>query len=164
MSGHAQGHGHSHENMVPKAAIAFAGALILASFTLVASVRSNLLPAAPTAAELRQEQGIVKVRERMLHFADTEAGEVLVTDAKSGEEVARIGQEGSGFIRGVMRGLARERRMHGLDASQPFRLTLWQDSAVTLIDPTTDRTLELNGFGGTNRAAFLKLLVPEAKL
>jgi len=157
------GHGHSHDNMVPPAAIAFAGALIVASFALVASVRSNILPAAPTAAELRTAQSIGKVRERLLHFADTPAGEVLITDARSGAEVARIGQEGSGFIRGVMRGLARERRMHGLDATQPFRLTLWQDTAVTLVDPTTGRILELNGFGSTNRAAFLKLLVPEVQ-
>jgi putative photosynthetic complex assembly protein len=158
------GHGHSHDNMVPPAAIAFAGALILASFTLVLSVRSNILPAAPTQAELRQEKGVKPVRERMLHFADTADGFVLVTDARSGAEVARIGQEGSGFIRGVMRGLARERRMHQLGAKVPFKLTLYQDTSLTLVDPTTGRTLELNGFGHTNRAAFLKLIAPEAKI
>lgn len=158
------GHGHSHENMVPTAAIAFAGALVLASFTLVASVRSNILPAAPTQSELRQVKGVKPVRERMLHFADTPDGFVLVTDATTGEQVAKIGQEGSGFIRGVMRGLARERRMHKLDGRVPFKLTLHQDTSLTLVDPTTGRTLELNGFGHTNRAAFLKLIVPDVKL
>lgn len=159
MSGH--GH-HHHENMVPPAAIALAGMLIAASFALVVSVRSNLLPAAPTAAELRAAKHVGLVRERLLKFSDTAAGEVLVTDARSGREVARIGQDGSGFIRGVMRGLARERRMHGLDASKPFRLSLWDDTQLTLVDMATGRTIELNGFGHTNRAAFLRLIVPEA--
>lgn len=157
-------HHHHHENMVPTAAIAFAGALVLASFSLVVSVRSNILPPAPTQSELRQEKGVKPVRERLLRFADTADGMVLVTDATTGEEIARIGQEGSGFIRGVMRGLARERRMHKLDDTVPFKLTLFQDTSLTLIDPTTGRTLELNGFGHSNRSAFLKLIAPEVKI
>lgn len=159
----SHGHGHSHENMVPTGAIVFAGVLVLSAFTMVASVRSNLLPAAPTASELRNEKHVSAVAERMLNFADTADGFVLITDAATGAEVARIGQEGSGFIRGVMRGLARERRMHGFDGAKPFRLTLWGDTALTLTDTATGRIIELNGFGHTNRAAFLKLIAPGAK-
>lgn len=157
-------HGHSHENMVPTGAIVFAGVLVLSAFAMVASVRSHLLPAAPTQSELRNEKHVPAVAERLLHFADTPDGFVQVTDARSGAVVARIGQEGSGFIRGVMRGLARERRMHHLDASQPFRLTLWGDTSLTLVDTATGRIIELNGFGHTNRGAFYRLLVPGATI
>lgn len=158
----SQSHGHSHENMVPTGAIVFAGVLIGSAFLMVASVRSNLLPAAPTQSELRNEKHVPAVKERLLNFADTPDGFVQVTDAKTGEVVARIGQEGSGFIRGVMRGLARERRMHHVGAAQPFRLTLWGDTSLTLVDTATGRIIELNGFGHTNRAAFLKLIAPGA--
>jgi putative photosynthetic complex assembly protein len=85
-------------------------------------------------------------------------GFVRVTDARSGDIVAMFGQEGSGFIRGVMRGMARERRMHKLDASRPFRLTLYADTQLALTDMATGRVVELSGFGATNRAAFARLL------
>jgi putative photosynthetic complex assembly protein len=66
----------------------------------------------------------------------------------------------SGFIRGVMRGLARDRHLRGLDGSIPFRLTLWQNQDLALQDLATGRMIELNGFGDTNRAAFISLLAP----
>lgn len=148
---------HRHDGLIPAGAIRIAGLLVLFSFLFVLAVRLNLLPAAPTAAQLRDEAQVAPIAERRLLFAD-QNGFVSVTDARDGRVVAMIGQEGSGFIRGVMRGLARERRMHGFDASQPFRLTLYADGELVLTDTATDRLIELNGFGGTNRAAFLKLL------
>ena len=82
----------------------------------------------------------------------------MVTDARTGAKVASFGQEGSGFIRGVMRGLARERRMHGHGAQAPFRLTRYVDDQLSLVDMATGRIIELNGFGHTNVAAFNRLL------
>jgi putative photosynthetic complex assembly protein len=57
-----------------------------------------------------------------------------------------------------MRGLARERRMHGIDSTPPFDLTLWKDGELSLTDTVTGRSVELNAFGTTNRATFLDLL------
>ena len=64
----------------------------------------------------------------------------------------------SGFIRGVMRGLARDRRMRGIGEAPPFRLTLWRDGELSLLDEATGRAIELSAFGSTNRAAFAALL------
>ena len=57
-----------------------------------------------------------------------------------------------------MRGLARERRMHGIGSEAPFTLTQWRDGELTLTDSATGRSIELNAFGTTNRAAFAALL------
>lgn len=152
---------HSHDNMIPVGAIRLAGLLVAASLVFVVAVRVNLLPASPTAATLRQQAHVAVVGDRQLLFAD-QNGFVRVTDAQNGGVVAMIGQQGSGFIRGVMRGLARERRMHGFGGDRPFRLTLYADGELALTDMATGRLIELNGFGGTNRAAFLRLM--EARL
>ena len=61
-------------------------------------------------------------------------------------------------IRGLMRGLARERRMHGIGAEPPFRLTRYTDTQLTLTDTATGRVIELSGFGATNTATFAALL------
>jgi putative photosynthetic complex assembly protein len=152
------GHGHSHDNVAPPAAIKGAAALILLSLLLVATARVGLWQPALPAAEQRIEAGLKPVSERMLHFADREDGYVLVTDAASGAQVAALGREGSGFVRGVMRGLARERRQYGAGAQPPFRLAQWPDGALSLTDTATGRVVELNGFGHTNRAVFAGFL------
>ncbi len=74
--------------------------------------------------------------------------------------VAAIVQPGeqTGFIRGVMRGLARERQMAGIGAEPPFTLTLWQNGQLSLTDSATGRSIEMTAFGSDNRAAFAALL------
>lgn len=148
---------HNHENMVPPAAVRLAAGFVLATLLLVIAVRVDLLPQTRSAGEMRVSAGIPPVAERMLRFSDVN-GAVVVTDARSGATLASFGQEGSGFVRGVMRGLARERRMHGLGAEAPFRLTRYADGQLSLTDIATARVIELNGFGHTNVAAFARLL------
>ena len=53
----------------------------------------------------------------------------------------------TGFIRGVMRGLARERRMRGIGDAPPFNLSLWRDGELSLTDSATGRSIELTAFG-----------------
>lgn len=151
---------HSHDNMAPPAAIKAAAVLVLLSLVLVAGVRLGLWQPAPAAAERRAEAQLVPVTERLLHFRDRASdGNVVVTDATSGQQVAALGREGSGFVRGVMRGLARERRMHDDDRQAPFRLAQWPDGALSLTDTATGRVIELGGFGPDNRAAFARFLI-----
>lgn len=153
---------HAHDQMAPPGAIALAGGLVVLSLLLVGAVRLDLVSPAPSAAAERARAQVAPVRERLLTFADRADGAVVVTDMSSGAEVAVIGREGGGFIRGVMRGLARERRMHGLGGAQPFRLTEWSDGELSLTDTGTGRIIELGGFGPTNRAAFAALLAGAA--
>lgn len=149
---------HSHENMVPPAALKAAVALVAFSLLLVAGVRVGAVSPDPTPTQIRAAEQLQPNIERQLRFADAVNGQVLVTDAVTGQIVATIGSEGSGFIRGVMRGLARERRQHHEGDAAPFRLSAWPNGALTLTDDATGRVIELGSFGPDNRAAFARFL------
>ncbi|MGF1549877.1 MAG: photosynthetic complex assembly protein PuhC [Sphingomonadaceae bacterium] len=149
---------HSHENTVPKGALVLAAMLVSISLLLTSAVRVGALDPVPTAAAQRSAAGTGLVERRSLRFLDRADGAVLIEDAATGERVAIVGEEGGGFIRGVMRGLARERRMYGAGARPPFELALWEDGALSLTDSVTGRVIELGGFGADNRAAFARLL------
>lgn len=149
---------HSHDRIAPPGALALGTGLVMFSLLLVASVRLGLVEPSPSAASLRAAAETAPAAERSLRFADRRDGNVLITDARTGETIDTIGREDLGFVRGVMRGLARERRMHRIGSEPPFRLTLWRNGALSLTDPSTGRIIELDGFGHTNRAAFARLL------
>jgi putative photosynthetic complex assembly protein len=99
------------------------------------------------------------VAERQLAFADAADGAVLVRDAASGQPVARMAGE-QGFLRGVLRGLARERRALGVPADRPYRLTLHADSRLLITDPATGQRIDLASFGPDNAAVFVRWLPP----
>ena len=57
----------------------------------------------------------------------------------------------NGFLRGVLRGLARERKLERSAIEPPFRLTRWADGRLSLEDPATGRRIDdLEAFGPTN--------------
>ena len=144
----------------PKGALWGAAALIGATLFVVFGVRLGVLPAPPTTPELRSENHAQVTVSRDFRFADRADGALVVTDAKTGE-VAMLLEPGSnsGFIRGVMRGLMRERMLHEVPRDGAVTVAQWNDGALTLKDPSTGRILELGSFGHTNRAAFAQLLV-----
>lgn len=149
---------HDHENMIPPAALKAAMALVLFSLLLVAAVRVGAVSPGLSPAQERAAAHLRPTTERLLLFADSADGKVIVTDASTRQTVASIGTEGSGFIRGVMRGLARERHQHDEGAALPFRLSSWPNGALTLTDDSTGRVIELGSFGPDNRAAFARFL------
>lgn len=147
----------------PKSALYAAGALIAVSIVTVGSIRLGILPASETAPQSRERRQVQAAVTRDFRFEDRADGALLVTDVAAGKLVF-IFMPGSntGFIRGVMRGLMRERRLHEVERSGAVTVTQWADGALTLEDKTTGRILELGSFGRTNRAAFAQLLVPYA--
>jgi len=149
---------HDHENTVPQGALRLAGALIVFVLLLVSAVKIGWIDHAASPTAERAEKATAPVETRSLAFRDTDDGAVLVTDQATGEEVARFGDEGGGFVRGVLRGLARERHMKAIGQEPPFELTLWNDGALSLTDSATGRVIELGAFGPDNRAVFAKLL------
>ena len=54
--------------------------------------------------------------------------------------------------------MARARRLDGIGAAPPFRLTAWSDGRLTLDDASDGRHLELEAFGSLNVAVFARLL------
>lgn len=150
---------HSHHVDVPKGALMMAGLLVVSSIAITSIARIAQVPPAASPVLLRAEKKIAPVATRQLRFSDRADGAVIIEDVGTGG-TALLLEPGtnSGFIRGVMRGLARERRMRGIDSTPPFDLTLWKDGELSLTDTVTGRSIELNAFGTTNRATFLDLL------
>ena len=105
------------------------------------------------------------VLARSLLFKDQPGGAVAVFDAADPKApIARIAPETNGFLRATMRGLAQQRLRQDAGQDIPFRLTQWRDGRLTLEDPTTGRSIEMEAFGSTNEAVFAKLLIARAPL
>ncbi|MFZ4688954.1 MAG: photosynthetic complex assembly protein PuhC [Polymorphobacter sp.] len=145
----------------PRGALYGAGGMIGITMLVVFGIRTGVLPGRATAPQKREAAQVSVVASRDFRFADREDGALIATDAKT-DEVALILEPGSnsGFIRGVMRGLMRERQLHEVARDGPVTVTQWADGALTVKDTSTDRIIELGSFGPTNRAAFAQLLVP----
>lgn len=99
------------------------------------------------------------VASRELRFEDLGGGRAVIRDAGDGAVVAELQPGTENFIRGVMRGIARERRARGIGIEPPVVLTMDAAGNVALGDPSTGRTIYLNAFGPTNRDSFARLLV-----
>jgi putative photosynthetic complex assembly protein len=140
-----------HEPVVPRGGIFAAAALILFALAAVTTVRLTGVGGAhmtlPAAVESRD-----------LRFEDGEKGAVLVFDANDLQLVDTLAPGSNGFIRVVMRGLARERRLGDIGAEPPFRLTRYVGGQITLTDTSTGKQIDLGAFGSTNTEAFARLM------
>lgn len=150
---------HAHADMLPRGTLVIAGALVGFAFLSTVIVRVAGVPVAASPEALRAKENVAPVASRSLRFVDRADGAVVIVDVANGgiASIIEPGQQ-TGFIRGVMRGLARERRMHGFGDGPPFKLTLWRDGELSLTDSATGRSVELTAFGSANRAAFAALL------
>jgi len=138
----------------PRPALYAAGALIGFSI-LVAGI------AAQTG--LGRETVVVEgteVASRTMVFKDRADGAVVVA-TPTGETIKVVIGDESGFIRGVLRSLARARAAEGYGAEPPFTLTLWSDGHLALDDHATGKRTYLNGFGPTNYQAFQNLIIQQ---
>lgn len=100
------------------------------------------------------------VFERSLVFADEATGGVRVIDGNSGDLI-RSYEPGTGqFIRNMVRLMARDRMKVGGSSETPFLLVMRAGGYLSLVDPVTDRSIELNAFGSDNLQAFAALLPP----
>jgi putative photosynthetic complex assembly protein len=139
------------DRTLPRGALAGAGMLLALSLAMVAIARiTGYEPAKPPASPV--------VESRDLRFVDRADGAVLVY-ANQGERLIDVLEPGTnGFVRGVLRGLVRERRADHVGATPPFRLTRWADGRLSLDDPSTGRHVDLEVFGPANAGAFAQIL------
>ena len=150
---------HDHANVLPRGALALC--LTMVGLALVVTTAARLTGMAPVASPtlLRESNHVRPVKSRDLRFIDRADGAVVIEDVSGGRQAGLVAPDSqSGFIRGVMRGLARDRHMRGIGDGPSFRLTSWADGELSLTDSATSRTIELSAFGTTNRAAFAALL------
>jgi putative photosynthetic complex assembly protein len=140
---------------VPRLPLAGAGALVLVSLVAVAALRLSGAPpmsVAPSPVTV----------ERQLQFRDAAAGGVDVIDAASGRRLKHLEPGADGFIRATVRSLARARRAQHVGAEMPFVLASHADGRLTLADPATGRSINLEAFGPDNAGAFARLLAAQA--
>ena len=93
-----------------------------------------------------------------LAFRDLPSGGVAVTEAETGRLVSTVAPQTGGFIRGIMRALVLGHRRAGEPDHTPFRLTRWADGRLTIADPSTQESFELEAFGSTNEQVFAAFL------
>lgn len=132
---------------------ALAAAIALVGFALVASAIGGLSGPTEIVVTEAPEAAGLDVR-----FADRADGAVVVSAAEDGRELAVMPGGTNGFLRGMLRGLARERRANGIGSEPPFRVVRWADGRHSLHDETTGRTIVLDAFGQTNAAVFAALI------
>ena len=96
--------------------------------------------------------------ERALKFEDRVDGSIAVIDARDGGLIDLIAPGSNGFLRGALRGLARERKRMGQGAEVPFMLVARTDGRLTLDDPVSKRQIDLKSFGPTNASVFEQFL------
>ncbi|MFN5552047.1 MAG: photosynthetic complex assembly protein PuhC, partial [Hyphomonadaceae bacterium] len=81
-----------------------------------------------------------------------------VLNADSGAELETIAPGQDAFIRAVMRGFVRDRKLRKIGAEVPFNLSLYPNKRLTMSDPTTGKEIDLRAFGPTNEGAFARFL------
>ncbi len=139
----------------PRNTLIILGTVVLLSVMTAAAGRiTGAANSKPTAAP---------VASRALLFRDLANGGVAVFDATDASApIDIVAPETNGFLRATMRGLARQRMRQDADKEIPFRLTEWADGRLTLEDPTTGRSVEMEAFGITNEQVFADLLTAKA--
>jgi putative photosynthetic complex assembly protein len=128
-----------------------AGAMIFLTLAVAYGARQAHL-AAPKLPE-RPPLETLDVR-----FEDRPDGSIAVLEATNGREISVVPPRSNGFIRGVMRGMFRGRKLESLGREGSFRLSREADGRLSLVDPQTGRRIDLDSFGSTNSQAFAQLL------
>jgi putative photosynthetic complex assembly protein len=123
-------------------------AAAVSSLLLVAGARWSNTPV--------QQFDVPVVHSRALQFEDTASGAVAVRDAQTGAQIALFEGE-QGFLRGVLRAMARERKLRNAERHATLLLQNHADGSLSLFDATTGERINLESFGHTQRATFARL-------
>jgi putative photosynthetic complex assembly protein len=142
---------HHHEIYIPKGALIAAG--ILVAFALIAVTASRLTG----VGQVKMTPPPI-VESVDLQFEDSQDGAVLVYRASDRQLIDSLPPGNSGFVRVVMRGMARERRLADVGQQPPFRLARHENGQITLTDTSNSKMIDLNAFGSSNVAAFARLM------
>ena len=146
-----------HADHLPKRPLMAVGLLLLVILLGVATIQITGRGAIRVA-----DAEAVSVRQ--LVFVDRTDGGIDVIAAQSGMVVHSVAPESNGFLRGAMRGLARERKRQGFGPELPFDLIGRADGRLTLLDSSTGRRIDLDAFGPDNVAVFAALMKTDERL
>jgi putative photosynthetic complex assembly protein len=141
----------THGDQVPRWAIWAATAVVAATILLALGARTGTLERFTVATA-------EPVQRLAFTVADRPDGRVLLLSPDNGALIAEIATGQQNFVRGVLRGFARERQLNGMGAAGGFELVRWSDDRLSIRDLATGRLIDLGGFGIDNAGAFARLL------
>jgi putative photosynthetic complex assembly protein len=144
---------HEHHVPVPRGALLGAGALVLVSIALAGAARDARIAEAEHAAAPAPALASIDVR-----FEDRVGGALAVLDAESGSEISAVAPGTNGFVRGVLRGMFRTRKLEALSRHAVFRLAREANGRLSLTDRESGRRIDLDSFGPTNSESFATVL------
>lgn len=143
-------HRHYGDDPFPRGPLIGAAMLIVGALVAVTAVRVSGVGAVKVA-----DAAAVTVRD--FRFEDRPDGSIAVIDPRE-NKLVEVVTGTHGFMRGTLRGLARERKRMGIGSDQPFKLIGRADGRLTLEDPATGRRVDLESFGPANAVVFADLL------
>ena len=97
------------------------------------------------------------VAKKTLRFRDLPSGAVGVISVDNGQMIAQVEGQ-AGFVRGILRALARDRRIRQISSDDAFELISRADGRLTLVDLATNNRIDLESFGKDNAAEFAAFL------
>jgi putative photosynthetic complex assembly protein len=142
------------------AAKPFPRKVLIAAAVLIAVTIGGAATARWTGVGANRTPASLPAALRELRFEDRADGSISVYQADNGQIIDTLAPGTNGFVRIVMRSLARERRMNDQGATVPFRLVRWQDGRLSMDDPATGRNIEISAFGSANIRSFARLMSP----
>ena len=126
---------------------------IASSLAVVVLVVANYVQSGKV--EHQVDAGVVA--KKTLYFKDLPNGSVGVISADNGQMIAQVEGQ-AGFIRGILRALARDRRIRQITSDDAFELVSRSDGRLTLTDLATKNRIDLESFGKDNAAEFAVFL------
>jgi putative photosynthetic complex assembly protein len=156
---HAAQHNHArHDPTVPRGALIGAALLLSFVMAMAGAVKAGFIPVSADPGASRAAAQVAPAQTRLLRFTDRADGAVVVSDAATGDDITVIGFGEGGFVRATMRRMAKVRAAQGIGAEPPFKLTLWDNGALSLSDPETGGDAEIHGFGQDHSKMFADML------
>lgn len=138
-------------DMVPRFLVICMFSLMAVSLALVAFAQLTDQP----------QRGVVKPSEIVSSISVTLDGTrnsgVAVLDG-SGAEIARSDLNKAGFIDVIWVSVSRARKVNGVMGNPPLNVVRRANGRTAIIDPATNWSIELIGYGADNVAAFARLL------
>ena len=155
---------HDHDPTVPKPVLYMAAGMCL--FTLAISGVSSYQKHQVQASRDQDIAAMIAAgesRTRRIVFEDQTDGSIAVLDGTDRQKFTEVEPGEDSFVRGVLRGFARERKAHGVGRQPSFELTYTEAGILILYDPETGRDVVLNAFGPDNARAFARLMFAKAE-
>lgn len=152
MAGHLQTQmRHRDKEMVPRVLVVAMFSLMAASVALVAFAQLTDRPnvGVLTEAPVVQSLEITLTGDRSGHYIVQDADGTFLTDSARNRD---------GFVGVIGKVIDRERMLNGIDGNPPLTVVRRENGNIAILDPATDKVIELIGYGADNIAAFAKLL------